>query len=378
MTIDTSQTHDDLESHLRALTQSDAGRSLVVDGTVVIRHREPDLPALLSESLWPSFPVLDGYREAPFHLRVIRDALEGISAPEHWPVTPTAAFLDGDPVLGVRYCDESAHSRYRWYTPDDLVVDRGNELILVSRREDIGVTVRRVLRNHMLYPRIQAGGFLPLHAAAIVAPGHGAVVFPGRSGAGKTSTSLPFVLYDGWPLLATDLVFVGTPAAPTALGTPENITLGLGTIANSPRLAELVPPPSPHPEQGDRRLWDIKAKLSFGLNAFSRRLGLDVATRAEVRMFAFPLIHPEIAQASIQPLAAPEVERRLLTNTTSPEYHGYTAMLQAFRADPREVVVHRTVGLARALAASVPGFQIAHDGSRRQQDELRELIINAL
>lgn len=363
----------DLAHRVGDLERSGGHQGLIAGDLVAVRHDEPDLFTFLADSLWPFFRVVDGPGDAPFTLRVIRDPLDGVAVPEHWPVRYAAAYLDGDPLLAVRYSAESARSQYNWYTPTDLVVDRGAELLLISSRDNVGVTVRRVLRNHILYPYIQAAGHLPLHAAAIVAPDRDAVIMPGPSGTGKTSTSLPLVLEDGWSLLATDLVFVGPLAAPAARGTPENITLGVGTIANSPRLAELMPASFRGAEPGDPRLWGVSEKVALRLKEFSRRLDVPVVDRAGLRMFAFPVVAPDIARASVRPLDPAEVERRLLVNLMSPEYRGYTAMLRAFRVDPCEVVSTATA-LARALAATVPGFQVAHDGSHEQQEQLRALI----
>lgn len=363
-----------LERWLRGVDGAGVGHTVALDGVAVAYDDEPAFDRFFA-GIAPFFTVDRAASTAPSPRLLVRfcetDRLPVLPGSQ---LRPVATFVDGDPVLDVPY--RPGPASWCQYATGAVVVDRGCDVVVAARPAAMQSVVWRVMRNHVLYPRLQASGRLPLHAAA-VAHERGAIVVPGRTGSGKTSVTTPLALHGGWSLLGSDLVFVGTPTSPNVRGTPENITFGPGTLLNSPALAPLVPtrfrgiPPS------DARLWDLRDKVSLRVRDFGERFGVPLVAGAPVAAFVFPSLRRTAERVSMRPLGGEEVRLRLLANVTSPEYRGHSALLGALRRHPADVVEEIT-SLASGLAGASPGYELVVNGSTGHQHALCELVTDRL
>jgi hypothetical protein len=143
-------------------------------------------------------------------------------------VLPTASTEEkprGVVSLEVRWAEQAQPSE-----PGQLLLERGAGEIRVTYT-DIGRTIFRGPRDVIFEAKPDAtpeavcqvllsltlpiaaalNGLTPIHASAVSTP-EGAIVFLGKSGAGKSTTALALAHHTGWPMLADDVCAISARA----------------------------------------------------------------------------------------------------------------------------------------------------------------------
>ncbi|MGG4094498.1 hypothetical protein [Paenibacillus lautus] len=139
-----------------------------------------------------------------------------------------------------------------------IVMERNNKVTMVISRltKNTLKETKRLIREQMLYGERENNNEVPLHSGAIVVDNIGMLVM-GNKGSGKTSTILA-MLNSGANFVSNDLVFFKKCNNDYyAMGTPESIRIGIGTLKQYSILGELVPQKYKKYDKKSKELWNI-------------------------------------------------------------------------------------------------------------------------
>ena len=169
--------------------------------------------------------------------------------PHSEPLNPAMQLTASGPL-------PAGHEAHRYDAPDGMALEVPSQARLVMSfpertaevrwRDDSSRAACADCLTAALCELLATAGQYVIHAAAIAAPtgsGPQIALLVGRSGAGKTTTSLA-LHGEGWQLLTDDAAFVATDGGtPDVWGLPRPLKVHRNTVALLPELSDLIEGP---------------------------------------------------------------------------------------------------------------------------------------